>query len=292
MREAMGYLSEMFSYPFMVRAFITGTMIALCASLLGAILVLKRYSMIGDGLSHVGFGALAVAKVLSLPPLAVCIPVVGISSVFLLRIKNSSRIKGDAATALISTGAIAMGVMMISISTGMNTDVCNYLFGSILSMTHADVWISSAVTVIVVVCFILFYRRIFSVTFDPSFARATGTNVELYNTMIAFLTSLVIVIGMRMIGALLISSLIVIPSLSAMRTAVNFFQVIIRSLIISVLCVWIGLFVSYAFAFPTGASIVTCDIAVFIVMSIWAKLKVKLLKPAERKTDVKSVNAA
>ena len=215
-------LKEMFSYPFMVRAILVGTIVALCSSLLGVSLVLKRYSMIGDGLSHVGFGALALATALNMAPLTISIPIVVLAAFLLLRINESSRIKGDAAIALISTGALAIGVMVISLTTGMNTDVCNYLFGSILSMSQSDVNLSVVLSVIVLVLFILFYNRIFSVTFDESFAKATGTNAGLYNTLIALLTALMIVLGMRMMGALLITSLIVFPALTSMRLCKKF----------------------------------------------------------------------
>lgn len=264
----LDFFIEMFSFPFMQRAFLVGTLIALCSSLLGVSLVLKRYSMIGDGLSHVGFGAMALAKVFNLEPLAVCIPVVALSSVVLLRINSSSKIKGDAATALISTFALAVGVMIISVTTGMNTDVCNYMFGSILSMSRTDVYVSVCISIIVVLLFIVFYNPIFAVTFDETFAKATGTKSNVFNLLIAILTSLVIVIGMRMIGALLISSLIVVPALSAMRLCKRFKMVVITSAIISVLCLWCGLIISYQFAFPTGASIVCCDLLIFCIASL------------------------
>ena len=254
-------LKEMFSYPFMVRAILVGTIVALCSSLLGVSLVLKRYSMIGDGLSHVGFGALALATALNMAPLTISIPIVVLAAFLLLRINESSRIKGDAAIALISTGALAIGVMVISLTTGMNTDVCNYLFGSILSMSQSDVNLSVVLSVIVLVLFILFYNRIFSVTFDESFAKATGTNAGLYNTLIA----LMIVLGMRMMGALLITSLIVFPALTSMRLCKKFKAVIINSAIISVICLWAGLTFSYVYATPTGASIVLCNIIVFFL---------------------------
>lgn len=258
-------LKEMFSYPFMVRAILVGTIVALCSSLLGVSLVLKRYSMIGDGLSHVGFGALALATALNMAPLTISIPIVVLAAFLLLRINESRRIKGDAAIALISTGALAIGVMVISLTTGMNTDVCNYLFGSILSMSQSDVNLSVVLSVIVLVLFILFYNRIFSVTFDESFAKATGTNAGLYNTLIALLTALMIVLGMRMMGALLITSLIVFPALTSMRLCKKFKAVIINSAIISVICLWAGLTFSYVYATPTGASIVLCNIIVFFL---------------------------
>lgn len=269
----INFFVEMFSFPFMVRAFVVGTLIALCSSLLGVSLILKRYSMIGDGLSHVGFGAIALAKVFSLDPLATCIPVVTASSILLLRLKSSSKIKGDAATALISTAALALGVMVISVTTGMNTDVCNYLFGSILSMSRTDVHLSIGISIAVIFMFILFYNRIFAVTFDETFAAATGTKTKVFNFLIAILTSLVIVVGMRMIGALLISSLIVVPALGAMRVCKKFKSVVFVSAIISVLCLWCGLIVSYQAAFPTGASIVCCDLIVFSVLTVISKVK-------------------
>lgn len=264
-------IREMFQYPFMVRAFLVGTIIALCSALLGVSLVLKRYSMIGDGLSHVGFGALALATALNAAPLAVAIPIV-VASAFLLLSINRTSIHGDAATALISTGAMAVGVMIISMSTGMNVDVYNYLFGSILSMSAADLRLSLVLSAFVLVLFVLFYNRIFAVTFDENFARATGTRADLYNMLIALLTALVIVLGMRMMGALLISSLIVFPSISAMRVCTRFRTVILNSAVISVICLWIGMTFSYLFATPTGASIVICNIVCFFLYFLIGKL--------------------
>lgn len=261
----LNLLQEIFSYPFMVRAFIVGTLVALCASLLGVSLVLKRYSMIGDGLSHVGFGALAIATALNAAPLAVSIPIVVAAAFLLLRISESSKIKGDAAIALISTGALAVGIMIVSMTTGMNTDVCNYLFGSILGMSQSDVKLSIILCIVVLVLFVLFYPRIFAVTFDETFARATGTRAGWYNMLIALLTALVIVLGMRMMGSLLISSLIVFPSLSSMRLCKSFKAVILNSAVISIVCLWVGLIISYVYATPTGASIVVCNILVFLL---------------------------
>ena len=261
-------IKEMLAYPFMVRAFIVGTLVALCASLLGVSLVLKRYSMIGDGLSHVGFGALALATALNAAPLTVSIPIVVIAAFLLLRISESSKIKGDAAIALISTGSLAVGIMIVSVTTGMNTDVCNYLFGSILSMTQSDVKLSLILSIIVLLLFIIFYNRIFAITFDESFATATGTHAKFYNMLIALLTALIIVLGMRMMGALLISSLIVFPALTAMRVWKQFKLVIINAAIISVVCFWVGMTMSYVYATPTGASIVLCNIVVFILYSL------------------------
>ncbi|MFA6689051.1 MAG: metal ABC transporter permease, partial [Sphaerochaetaceae bacterium] len=227
-------------------------------------LVLKRYSMIGDGLSHVGVGALSVAAATNLAPLAVATPVVVLAAFLLLRISENGKIKGDAAIALISTGALAIGVTVVSMTSGMNTDVYNYLFGSILGMSSEDVTLSAILSVIVLILFILFYNRIFAITFDETFAKATGTNAGRYNMLIALLTALIIVLGMRMMGALLISSLIIFPALTSMRLCKRFKTVIINSAVISVLCMWAGMTLSYVYATPTGASIVLCNIVMFI----------------------------
>ena len=259
---------EMFSYPFMVRAFIVGALVALCSSLLGVSLVLKRYSMIGDGLSHVGFGALAVAAALNAAPLAAAIPVVIVAAVLLLRIRGNSRIKGDAAIALISTSSLAVGVMVISMTTGMNTDVYNYMFGSILAMSAGDVRLSVALAVVVLALYIFFYHKIFAITFDETFAQATGVKADLYNTLIAVLTAVTIVLGMRMMGALLISSLIIFPALTSMRVCRTFKSVIINSAVISVVCLVLGITVSYVWATPAGASVVMANIAALLLYSL------------------------
>ena len=259
---------EMFSYPFMVRAFIVGALVALCSSLLGVSLVLKRYSMIGDGLSHVGFGALAVAAALNAAPLAAAIPVVIVAAVLLLRIRGNSRIKGDAAIALISTSSLAVGVMVISMTTGMNTDVYNYMFGSILAMSAGDVRLSVALAVVVLALYIFFYHKIFAITFDETFAQATGVKADLYNTLIAVLTAVTIVLGMRMMGALLISSLIIFPALTSMRVCRTFKSVIINSAVTSVVCLVIGITVSYVWATPAGASVVMANIAALLLYSL------------------------
>ena len=259
---------EMFSYPFMVRAFAVGSLVALCSALLGVSLVLKRYSMIGDGLSHVGFGALAIAAAMNVAPLSVAIPVVIVAAVLLLRIRGNSRIKGDAAIALISTSSLAVGVMVISMTTGMNTDVYNYMFGSILAMSAEDVYLSVVLAVIVLVLYIFFYNKIFAITFDETFAQATGVRADLYNTMIAVLTAVTIVLGMRMMGALLISSLIIFPALTSMRVCRTFRGVIISSAVVSVVCLVLGITVSYVWATPAGASVVMANIAALLIYSL------------------------
>ena len=264
----MEMIIEMFSYPFMVRAFTVGALVALCSALLGVSLVLKRYSMIGDGLSHVGFGALAIAASLNVAPLAVAIPVVIVAAVLLLRIRGNSRIKGDAAIALISTSSLAVGVMVISMTTGMNTDVYNYMFGSILAMSEEDVRLSVVMAVIVLVLFVFFYHKIFAITFDETFAQATGVKADLYNTLIAILTAVTIVLGMRMMGALLISFLIIFPALTSLLVCKTFKSVIINSAVISVVCLVLGITVSYVWGTPAGASVVMVNIAALLIYTL------------------------
>ena len=230
----MKILIEMLSYPFLVRALMVGVLVSLCAALLGTSLVLKRYSMIGDGLSHVGFAALACAYPFGFSPLYISIPVCIAAAFFLLQLKDSSKIKGDAATALMCSGALAVGIMVISLTTGMNTDVCNYLFGSILAMSSSDLYLSIVLSIAVLALYVLFFNRIFAVTFDETFAGATGVNVRLYNMVIAILTAVTVVLGMRMMGTLLISSLIVFPSLTAMRVARKFKATVILSAFLAV----------------------------------------------------------
>ncbi len=261
-------ISEMLSFTFMQRAIIVGILVSLCAALLGVSLVLKRYSMIGDGLSHVGFGALALATVLNAAPLAVAIPVVVVAAFLLLRLSENSKIKGDSAIALISTSALAFGVLAVSLTTGVNTDIFNYMFGSILAMKQSDVVLSIVLSVAVIFLFLIFYNKIFAVTFDETFAKATGTHAGAYNMLIAFLTAITIVLGMRMMGALLISSLIVFPTLTAMRVFKSFKSVVISSAVISVVCFLVGITVSYAFSAPTGASVVMANLASFLAFSL------------------------
>ncbi|MDO4754322.1 MAG: metal ABC transporter permease [Bacillota bacterium] len=262
---------EMLSYPFMVKALIAGPLIALCLSLLGVGMVLKRYSMIGDGLSHVSFGALAVASALHMQPLVVGIPVVMISAVLLLRVSEKSKVSGDSAIALISTAALAIGVTAVSATKGMNVDVWNYLFGSILSLKNSDVWITAALAILTVSIFVMYYARIFACTFDENFVSAIGIKVKRYNLMMAIITSLVIIIGMRMVGSLLISSLIVFPSVSAMRVAKSFKKVVIFSALIAVFCTLAGIVVSYYANTPTGASIVLGNLIVLILLSLFRR---------------------
>lgn len=262
---------NMFSYHFMQRALIVGVLVSLCAAVLGVSLVLKRYSMIGDGLSHVGFGALAVASAFNLAPLAVAVPVVMLAAVLLLRLSRDGKIKGDAAIAMISSSSLAIGVITVSLTTGMNTEVSSYMFGSVLSLSRGDAVLSVILSAAVLVMFVLLYPRLFAVTFDETFARATGTKTDVYNTLLAVLTAVTVVLGMRMMGALLISSLIIFPALSAMRVCKSFQRVIICAAAISIVCFVIGLAASYLLETPTGASVVVADLAAFALCSLIGK---------------------
>ena len=261
----METIITLFSYPFFTRALIVGLLVSLCASLLGVNLVLKRYSMIGDGLSHVSFGALAVAASLNIAPLAVSVPLVIIAAFIMLRLTEKSAIGGDSAIAVFSSAALAAGIIVTSLPGGANIDIRNYMFGSILAMNESDVYISVLLSVVVIVMYIFFYNRIFAITFDESFSRATGVKVNLYNMTLAALTAVTIVIGMRIMGALLISSLIIFPALSAMRICNYFKRVIFTGAIISVTCFIIGITLSYVLELPVGASVVAANFAVFVV---------------------------
>ena len=264
---------EMLSYPFMTRAFLVGSLVALCSALLGVSLVLKRYSMIGDGLSHVAFGAMAIASAMNAAPLTIAIPVVIVAAILLLRISGNAKIKGDAAIALISTTSLAVGVMVISLTTGMNTDVYNYMFGSILAMSAEDVKLSLVLSVFVLILFIVFYHKIFAITFDETFARATGVKAGVYNTLIAVLTAVTIVLGMRMMGALLISSLIIFPALTSMRVCRTFKSVIINAAVISVVCLIAGVTLSYVAATPAGASVVLANLVMMVLYTVVGAVK-------------------
>ncbi|MCI6603658.1 MAG: metal ABC transporter permease [Clostridiales bacterium] len=269
----LNLLTEMLSYPFMLRALVVGVLVSLCAALLGVPLVLKRYSMIGDGLSHVGFGALAIATALRAAPLAVTLPVVVLAAFFLLQLHDSSKIKGDAAIALISTGSLALGVMVLSLTPGMNTDINNFLFGSILGVGEDEMWLTAGLSLMVILLYGLSYNRIFALTFDESFAQATGLRTKVYNTLLALLTAVTIVLGMRTMGSLLISSLIVFPALSSMQLLRSFRSVLLLSVLVSLFCFISGLILSYLYSAPTGASVALLHVAVFILFAAIARIK-------------------
>lgn len=263
---------DIFSYSFLIRALIVGVLVSLCASLLGVNLVLKRYSMIGDGLSHVGFGAMAVATALNAAPLAVAVPVCIVAAFLLLRLSDNSLVKGDSAIAMVSSGALAIGVMVISMTTGMNTDIYNYMFGSILALGRTDTVICVILSVVVIIVYILFYNRIFAVTFDEIFAKATGTMTSVYNMVLAVLTAVTVVLGMRMMGALLISSLIIFPAMISMQICRTYKYVICVSAIVSVVCFLAGMIMSYSLVTPTGASVVVVNIIVYLIAMLVKKL--------------------
>lgn len=263
----MNNIMSVFSYSFMVNAFICGSLICICAALLGVILVLKRYAMIGDGLSHVGFGALSLASVANLSPLYVAIPVVVICALILMRMSNNSKIKGDAAIGLLSTGALTFGIMIVS-AAGVNTDLNSYLFGSILALDKTDLILCILTCTLIAMMFILRYKQIFSVTFDENFAKATGIRTGLYNSLIAILSAITVVLGMRMMGTLLISAIIIFPALTSMRVFRSFKNVCIFSVIIAVVCFVAGMTVSFLLSAPAGATVVTINILMFLVFWI------------------------
>ncbi len=266
----------LFSQGFLIRALVVGVLISLCSALLGVSLVLKRFSMIGDGLSHVGFGAMAIACAAGVAPLYFSLPIVLVAAFLLLRMNEKGKIKGDAAIALISTGALAAGIMVTSMTTGMNVDIYNYMFGSILTMSNDDVVLSAIISVVVSALFVIFYNEIFAVTFDENFARATGTKTSLYNMLIAGLTAVTIVIGMRMMGALLISSLIIFPAVTSMRVCKSFRSVVLSSAVISVLCFVLGLIFSVEYEAPTGASVVCVNIVFLFFFALIGKARATL----------------
>lgn len=269
----MNSIIEMFSYSFMVRAFIVGILISLCASLLGVSLVLRRNSMIGDGLSHVGFGAFAIATVFGFAPLEFAIPIVVIVSFFILRLNDDGKIHGDSMIAIISASSLAIGTFIISITKGVNIDINNYLFGSILSLNEKDLIFSIILSVIVVILYIFSYNKIFAITFDERFAKGIGINTNFYNMIFSILCSIIVVLGMRLMGSLLISSLIIFPTLSSMQCFKKFKSVVISSAVIGVLSFIIGLVVSYIYETPTGSTIVIVNLIVFIIFKSFSMIK-------------------
>ena len=265
-------IQEMLSIGLVVRVIIVGVLVSLCAALLGVSLVLKRYSNIGDGLSHVGYGIATVATAFGLAPLPVSIPGVIIVAVILLKIGNNRKIKSDSAIALISSTSLAIGVAVTSLTTGLNTDVCNFMFGSLFAMGENDVILSVIVSIIVFILFIIYYRKLFAVTFDEEYAKAIGLKVERYKNIIAILTAVVIVVGMRLMGALLISSVVIFPVLTSMRVFKSYRRVVISSGIVSVIAFLVGFYLSYVHDISVGASIVLIHLVSFIIFSIINKI--------------------
>ena len=269
----MSNIIEMFSYSFMIKALIVGVLISLCASLIGVSTVLRKNSMIGDGLSHVAFMTFALATILHVAPLYFSIPIVIIISFLILRLNSSNKIHGDSMIALVSASSLAIGTFLISITKGVNIDINNYLFGSILGVDIVDVIVSIILTVIVLFLYLVFYNKIFAITFDETFSKSIGIKTNVYNAVFAILCSLVVVVGMRLMGSLLISSLIIFPALISMQIFKKFKSVVISSVIISVLTFILGLIVSYLFSTPTGATVVIVNIILFVVVKIISVLK-------------------
>ncbi|MBR6873942.1 MAG: metal ABC transporter permease [Ruminococcus sp.] len=293
-------LAYYFSFPLVRYALIVGLLVALCSSLLGVTLVLKRFSFIGDGLSHVAFGAMSVATVVDVSvkqaasgdnafarwitdviektnSMVIVLPVTLIAAILLLRTGQNTKIKGDSALAMISVGSLAIGYMLVNVfsaSANVSGDVCSTLFGStsILTLSISDVWLSVGLAVVVIAIFLIFYKQIFAVTFDESFAQATGVRANSYNLLIAVVTSLIVVLAMNLVGSLLISALIIFPALSAMRIFKSFKSVIICSAVVSVVCAGSGLIASILFSTPVGSTIVTADMIAFFLFSITAKI--------------------
>ncbi len=272
-------LQMYFAYPFVRYALIVGVLIALCSSLFGVTLVLKRFSFIGDGLSHVAFGAMAIAGVLHLTSeMLFVLPFTVLSAILLLRTGQNTKIKGDAAIAMVSVGALALGYLLLnlfSVSSNLSGDVCTTLFGStsILTLTRTEVAVCTVLSVAVVILFVFFYNKIFSVTFDEDFAKAAGMKAEAYNLLIASVVAVIIVLAMNLVGSLLISALIIFPAMSAMRLFRSFKGVTVCSAVISVICAVLGILISIVGGTPVGSTIVAADIAVFLLFCLASKIK-------------------
>lgn len=279
MEDLIIKLQFYFQYPFVRYAMIVGVLIALCSSLLGVILVLKRFSFIGDGLSHVAFGGIAIASVLGISNnMAVVLPVTVLSAVLLLRTGKNTKIKGDAAIAMISVGSLAIGYLLMNVfssSPNVSGDVCSTLFGStsILTLSRLEVLLCVILSVTVVTLFAVFYNRIFAVTFDEDFAQASGLRAEAYNLLIAVVTAVIIVLAMNLVGSLLISALVIFPAISAMRIFKSFLPVVCFSAAISVLCAAVGILISVLAGTPVGSTIVAADLAAFLICCIVGRLK-------------------
>lgn len=272
-------LAQYFNFAFVRYAFIVGILISLCSSLLGVTLVLKRFSFIGDGLSHVAFGAICIAAVFNLSNnMFLVLPVTVISAILLLRTGKNTKIQGDAAVAMISVASLAIGYLLMNIfstSTNLTGDVCSTLFGStsILTLTKSEVWLCAALSVAVIISYVIFYNKIFDVTFDENFAQAVGTHASAYNLVIAIIIAVIIVLAMNLVGSLLISALVIFPALSAMRIFKSFRSVTICSAVVSVSCAALGLLVSILAGTPVGSTIVAADILAFVMCSIAGKFR-------------------
>ncbi len=268
----MSEILNILSYTFMQRAVICGIAISFSAALIGVILTLKNYSMIGHGLGEVGFAAISLAIALNLPPISISIPIVIIAAIIIMIISQKKGESADIIIALVATGALAIGVIITTATSGFSTDSYNYMFGSILAMTQNDVLLSIAITILSIIIYIVFYNRLFLVTFDEKYAKATGINVSFYQFLIALITALVVVVGMRMMGTMLISSLIVFPAIIAKKFTTSFKGLVTMSVLTSVICFIIGIFTSFFLNMPTGAGIVLVYIILLIISSLCCKL--------------------
>lgn len=258
-------VQQALQYDFILKALLVGTLIAVSASVLGLFLVLKKYSMIGDGLAHVSFATVAIAIWMSASPLLVSIPIVILASFFILKLSEKASMHGDAAISLVSSFSIALAVLIASMARGFNVDLMSYLFGSILVISNSDVLISAVLSLVVIITVVFFYHDLFAVTFDEEFAQAVGMNTRFYNYMLAVLTSITIALGIRVVGTMLISSLIVFPTVTALQVSKGFRTTILIATLISVFCVVMGVFVSFAYNLPTGAVIVMMNAIAFSV---------------------------
>ena len=263
---------SLLNYPFVQRALICGVAISFCAAIIGVILVLKKYSMIGHGLGEVGFASLTLAVALNLPPLYVSIPLVIIAAFLIMLISQKKGESGDITIALVSSGALAVGVIVTALTKGFSVDVYNYMFGSILAMSWSDVILSVVLSVVLIVIYILFYNRLFSITYDEKYAKTCGISVTFYQFLISLITALVVVLGMRLMGTLLISSLIVFPGIIARKLTNSFKGMVILSAVISVICFIVGILISFILNFPTGASIVAVYILLLLITTLYNKI--------------------
>ena len=259
---------EMWQYQFMVKALVVGVVLAVTAGLIGVSLVLRRKAMIGDGLSHVGFGAFAIATVIGVMPLQFALPIVILAAILILQVNQKSKVDADALIAMLSAGALAVGTLVISVVRGVNTDINNYLFGSILALDDFDVVVGVIFSLVVILFFFVKYHEIFAMTFDENFAKSIGLKTERLNTIFAILCAVVVVLGMRLVGALLISSLIIFPTVTAMQVVKSFKAVVFSSVVVSVFCMVMGIIFSYFVATPTGATIVIFNVMAFLIAKV------------------------
>ncbi|MDR0362755.1 MAG: metal ABC transporter permease [Planctomycetota bacterium] len=264
---------EILSLPFVQRALVVGVLVSICAALLGVVLVLKRYSLIGHGLADVGFASLTTGLALGFSPILFSAPVVIAASFAIMLVSQRYGASGDVAIGVSSTGALALGVIVAARTKGFNVDVYNYMFGSVLAMSRADMYLTLALALVVILLFLLFYNRLFLIAYDETFARASGINLAFYQFLVSFLTALTVVVGMRMMGTLLISSLIIFPGVAARRLAAGFRGMVALAAVVSATCFIIGMIVSFVLDWPVGASVVAANVACFLAVTVYGKVK-------------------